>query len=125
MVPLARGPLAALAVVSVATAAVGLVPEFYQRWWWWDVVVHAVAGGLFAVWAYLLGIGRRWRWPTFAAAMLGWEWLELWVAWFLSPNRHDVLLDLTVNVLAFWAVLYVLERVGGPTAAGSGREVRG
>lgn len=120
MVPLARGPLLALGAASLATAVVGLVPEFYHRWWWWDLVVHAVAAGLLAVWAVVLPL--RARWPPFVGAMLAWEWLELSVRWFLSPSRQDVLLDLTVNVVAFWAVLYVLDRVGVTGRTPTGRE---
>ena len=107
-----RGTLA-LAAVSAALVAGGLVPKPYHRWWWWDVVVHAAAATVLAVWAHRLAVPGRVAWPAFVGGMLAWEWLELSMRYLLSPTRTDVLSDLTVNVVAFGVAWVLLARRHG------------
>lgn len=97
-----------LVVVTVAVTAVSLVPPLYHRWWWWDVVTHSMVSGVLAAWGRTFDLPFRWAWPLFVAAMLAWEWLELWSPLLYQPNKLDVLKDLTVNVVAFGTVWTLL-----------------
>lgn len=99
------GPLyVSLVPVTVGLAGLALVPSFYHRWWWWDVVMHTAISGLLAVWGRTFDLPSRWAWPLFVGGMLAWEWLELATPLLYSPSRHDVLMDLTVNLVVFWTV---------------------
>lgn len=103
-----RQKLLVLVFVIAVAAGVALVPAPYHRWWWWDVLMHALIAGLLAVWRHALEIPPRWAWPAFVTGMLAWEWLELSTPLLFSPNRADVLKDLTVNVVSFWTMWALL-----------------
>lgn len=103
-----RSELLALAFVTAVAGGVALVPALYHRLWWWDVLMHALITGLIAVWRQALDVPPRLAWPALLAGMLAWEWLELSTPLLFSPNRADVLKDLTVNVVTFVAVSALL-----------------
>jgi hypothetical protein len=107
--PPSRGAFA-LGAVSLALAALGLVPGPYHRWWWWDLAMHAAAATVLAVWGHRLDLDGRVAWPALVGGMLAWEWLELSTRYLHSPTRGDVLSDLTVNVVVFGVVWVLLAR---------------